>query len=154
MTQCVGQAQLGGMGCGCAWNDASIYNCHSLCRGYSVLIASLKRWRYQTAHEQWSPQQPVSSPVPLRVNFKKVVYSETVLQRGSPCRVPADEERPVLSAGAEIDAVWDRATDVCRRSTMAWNFKPAALTTANYWGGHADTFDDIHELHLRPVYRN
>jgi len=28
------------------------------------------------------------------------------------------------------------------------------ITTANYSSGHADTFDNIRELHLRPIYRN
>jgi len=53
------------VGCGCAWNGASVYNCHQLCHGYSVFIASLKLRKYQTVHKQWSPQQPVSTPVPL-----------------------------------------------------------------------------------------
>jgi len=76
--------------------------------------------------------------------LKEVVYSETVLQsRAHTMPRPSREERPMLGVGpqalnfwgfcspsaeAEIDAVRDGETEASRRSTMAGNFEPSALT--------------------------
>ena len=68
---CEWQAQWGSVGCGCAWNGSSIYNYCPLCNGYSVFIASLKWQKYQTAHKQWSPQQPVSTSVMFESTSRK-----------------------------------------------------------------------------------
>jgi len=98
----------------------------------------------------------------------KRIYRAKLYPASSP---PRDKANAQPSAGAEIEQ-YRRGTDACGRSTTAGNFEPAALTstcavalkhsnyclqcyshvtTANYSSGHADTFDDIRELHLRPI---